>query len=443
MANFYAPMPQYEAPRNALDFTPLNQGIAAVGDMWKDNRKKDQFANALAQAQGIVDPRLMGMAETLGPEHGPNALFQAYNAEQQRKMTAQQMAETRRMHDQTLALQQQVENRNAALLPYQIASARAGAATAGIDAQIKQRELDAPKDTLQKLKEDERLVKVDPRTGAMQEVVSPSNDSGYKSLKERVDVEHNIRKEYTALAKPFIEVRDAYNRVETAARTPSAASDMSLIFGFMKILDPGSVVREGEFATAQNAAGVPDRITNLYNRLISGERLNPAQRQDFVNQARQLYTTQAEQHQKLGEEYASIARSAKLDPSRVGINLNKAAKSAAEPAAASAAPAQPPRYEIGYSKETEQFQAMNPATGEWVPIPGAQDQQQAEKMAIGVLRGAAPQPAAPASPAPQADAAAPAIPDGAVRLLKTRPSMAAAFDAKYGPGAAARILKGG
>jgi len=34
----------------------------------------------------------------------------------------------------------------------------------------------------------------------------------------------------------------------------------------MKILDPGSVVREGEFATAQNSAGIPERIRAKYNR---------------------------------------------------------------------------------------------------------------------------------------------------------------------------------
>ena len=51
------------------------------------------------------------------------------------------------------------------------------------------------------------------------------------------------------------------------------------------MLDPNSVVREGEFATAQNSTGVPDRVRNLYNKIMTGERLNPSQRQEFIDTA--------------------------------------------------------------------------------------------------------------------------------------------------------------
>jgi hypothetical protein len=36
----------------------------------------------------------------------------------------------------------------------------------------------------------------------------------------------------------------------------------------MKMLDPTSVVREGEFATAQNAASIPIKIVNMYNKAL-------------------------------------------------------------------------------------------------------------------------------------------------------------------------------
>lgn len=387
-------LPQYQFPSNALlDFSPLTQGIEAVGKRWKDDAKKAKYANALMQAGDIVDPRLMTLAQGMEPDQGTNALFGAYGQAEQRKMTQAQMAETRRMHDQTLALQQQAENRNAAMLPYQIASAKASSETAGIDTQLKQRELNAPKDNLIKLGQGERLIAGDPRTGTAREVIgAPAEDAGYKSLGERVGKEHDIRKEYTAQAKPFIEVRDAFRRVETAARNPSAAGDMSLIFNFMKILDPGSVVREGEFATAQNATGVPDRILNTYNKIISGERLNPQQRADFVNQSRKLYQTQNEQHKKLQSEFADIARGAKLDPKRVGIDLEAAA--ATQPPAASV-PAGAPQ--IGYDARTKSFNVMNPQTGEWTPVPGARTVPEAEKIAATMLQGGAQSAAAPAA----------------------------------------------
>ena len=81
------------------------------------------------------------------------------------------------------------------------------------------------------------------------------------------------------------------NAFDNLKSTPaSAAGDISFIFQYMKMLDPGSVVREGEFATAQNAAGVDQQIQNLYNRALSGQRLNPRQREDFLNSANQLAT---------------------------------------------------------------------------------------------------------------------------------------------------------
>ena len=68
---------------------------------------------------------------------------------------------------------------------------------------------------------------------------------------------------------------------------------ISLIFGFMKMLDPGSVVREGEFATAQNAASIPDRIRNAYNRALEGTRLNPQQREMFKSASRRTVRSRA------------------------------------------------------------------------------------------------------------------------------------------------------
>lgn len=64
------------------------------------------------------------------------------------------------------------------------------------------------------------------------------------------------------------------------AKTNPAAS-IGLIFSFMKIQDPGSTVREGEYATAQNAAGVPERIRNMYNKALDGQFLSPRQVDNF------------------------------------------------------------------------------------------------------------------------------------------------------------------
>ena len=98
-------------------------------------------------------------------------------------------------------------------------------------------------------------------------------------------------KQYTnnSITKNFNTATTQVSKLFSSAKDPSAAGDLSMIFTFMKILDPRSVVREGEQATAQNAAGTPDRIRNLYNKLFTGERLTLKQREDFVKKGIALY----------------------------------------------------------------------------------------------------------------------------------------------------------
>ncbi len=142
------------------------------------------------------------------------------------------------------------------------------------------------------------------------------------------DTETNLRKEFDSLpdVKAFNEVAAAYSAVQTAAENPTAAGDLSLIFGYMKMLDPGSVVRETEFANAQNAAGVPDQIRNMYNRALRGERLNPAQRQDFVNQAGNLFGARQERYNQIYQQYQGLAQSYGADASRVTGSADRPAQ---------------------------------------------------------------------------------------------------------------------
>jgi hypothetical protein len=124
----------------------------------------------------------------------------------------------------------------------------------------------------------------------------------------------DIRKELQPYRRTMVEVDAAYRKVKNSANNPSAAGDLSLIFNYMKMLDPGSVVREGEFANAQNSTGVPDRIRNMYNRVLSGERMNPTMRQDFIGQANKVYDAQYQSFDNLRKGYEDLAN-------RKGVNL--------------------------------------------------------------------------------------------------------------------------
>ena len=136
--------------------------------------------------------------------------------------------------------------------------------------------------------------------------------------------ESKLRGEFTKQLGTFTDVQDGYRRLiaateqrEANPNSVSPASDIALIFGYMKMLDPGSVVREGEYATAQNAAGIPDRVRNAYNKAIQGEFLTDNQRQDFVDTADRLYGQAYQQAEQTGARYRDLARGYGLDEGRV------------------------------------------------------------------------------------------------------------------------------
>jgi len=113
--------------------------------------------------------------------------------------------------------------------------------------------------------------------------------------------------DYRAESKDFFAQKSAYNRILSSAQDPSAAGDLALIFNYMKVLDPGSTVREGEFATAQNSGSIGERITAQYNKVMSGERLAPEQRADFVDRATKLFTGAQQGQKQIDDTYRNRA----------------------------------------------------------------------------------------------------------------------------------------
>lgn len=129
----------------------------------------------------------------------------------------------------------------------------------------------------------------------------------------------SLRKEFESLpeVKDFRQMQTSFEKINAVAKQPSAAGDISLVYNYMKMLDPGSTVREGEYATAKNAAGVPQRIANLYNSLKNGQFLSQSQRDDFVNQAKNLYNSQQDLVSKRENDYKGLAGVYGTKPSNV------------------------------------------------------------------------------------------------------------------------------
>lgn len=151
---------------------------------------------------------------------------------------------------------------------------------------------------------------------------SGSGENTEKQNKLAFDQEEKLRGEFRGLSKDFIQVRDSYGRIQESAKNPSAAGDLALIFNYMKMLDPGSTVREGEFATAQNSAGWDERARAMYNKAISGERLGDGTRSDFLKRAEALYKRQSTTQKKNEIQYRRLAKRYGVDSDRVITDFN-------------------------------------------------------------------------------------------------------------------------
>lgn len=155
----------------------------------------------------------------------------------------------------------------------------------------------------------------DPQAGETLPVyVAPTKPGEDKTPSNTAD----LRKEYNSqqTTKSTFGVVESYKKIQQNINNPkpTGASDMSLVYSFMKMNDPNSTVREGEYATAENSGGVSDKIRNMYNKMLNGERLSPEQRQNFAAEAEGLLAAQLDAQEAVDQRYADIATKFGLDP---------------------------------------------------------------------------------------------------------------------------------
>ena len=129
--------------------------------------------------------------------------------------------------------------------------------------------------------------------------------------------EEKIRKEWQSRSKVFSELGGTFNNIKASADTGNGPGDIALITSFMKMLDPGSVVRETEFATARDTAGLFTQLENRLQKAKDGQLLNPAQRKEYVALS-QKYLESAQK--KAGEEkkqLSVVVKNYRLNPENV------------------------------------------------------------------------------------------------------------------------------
>jgi hypothetical protein len=151
-----------------------------------------------------------------------------------------------------------------------------------------------------------------------------------------------LRREFNA--RPEVEKASAstaeYENLNALATGPaSAASDLALVYSFMKTMDPGSVVKKEEFENTARAQGAGDRVASYLGNVVSGQILTPAQRLDLAAQAKVFRDSNRRAASGVARSYGDVARRAGFDP--VDVIGEWSAAPAPEAAAMPAAPTKP------------------------------------------------------------------------------------------------------
>ena len=196
------------------------------------------------------------------------------------------------------------------------------------------------------------------------EITAEAFKTAQESARKGLLKPNEIFTQFNKASGPFITQRDSIARVEASAVDPSGAGDLALIFNFMKILDPGSVVRESEFANAEITGPllakffnvpVPAGIVRAREKLLRGGRLAPEQRNDFVSRARKLFAAGEKQQEKTTRNFVDLATRNGIDPANVIVDVGLA---------------QDAKRITAQDAKARGAVAFNDATGQFVDVSG-------------------------------------------------------------------------
>lgn len=175
---------------------------------------------------------------------------------------------------------------------------------------------------------DKKATKYAQEMGAKELNAAPKEDK--KQDKDQQALANQYRDEFNGRpsVKNYSEMVDTYNDFSSVVNSESSgAGDMALVYGFMKALDPGSVVKETEFETAANAGNIFQGGWAKFNgKFGKGEKLPEDVRQQFMSLVNKKLETKAKAFETDFTRYSDMAKRANLNLDDVVFDYRKQIK---------------------------------------------------------------------------------------------------------------------
>jgi hypothetical protein len=168
--------------------------------------------------------------------------------------------------------------------------------------------------------------------------VDKTAQAGEMTPAARAAEEKQIRGEWTKLSSGVSDARRNYSIIETSAADQSGAGDIALVTSFMKMLDPTSVVRETEFATARDSGGLLATLQGYVSRIEDGKFLTEEQRADFKRLSNQYLKAAEDQVAPVRSSYEKLIDNYGLNPENIFVIGNEPAAELVPGAEGSAPP---------------------------------------------------------------------------------------------------------
>lgn len=135
----------------------------------------------------------------------------------------------------------------------------------------------------------------------------------------------SVANQYEKESKKFIDRNASRTQILALTdtkeeRTPQ--QDFDLVYAYYKFLDPGSTVRETEFANLERLGSVGRRIKKIIPKWSKGRLLTDDQVQEIRDSMEKQFTGFAEEQDTRFKRFSTLLSESKLDPSLFLQNYN-------------------------------------------------------------------------------------------------------------------------
>ena len=184
---------------------------------------------------------------------------------------------------------------------------------------------------------------------------------GKLTTEKRFEFEEKLRERYEKNSKDFREISNAFTSIKgTGGVDASPVNRVAKVFAFVKMIDPGSVVREGDFEALRSTRGFamsPDWFKQEVDRVASGAPIKDETVRQINASATDLYKSARTRDTATREEIDSVAKEYGLD--RRNLFISRQEKTEDEERAAKA-PQPGPSMTPAQPRATQAAPAMTP-----------------------------------------------------------------------------------